>query len=102
MMNSSLACRAAAIAVAAVSIAGLAVLAGAAGASQVLVGIGGLAASAAIAVLGAGGRREASRKESIRRALELCRKIQAGDFEARITDIRDTDEIGELLWAIND
>jgi len=47
-------------------------------------------------------KSELSLADSISSALGVCRQIQAGNFEARIINIRATGELGELLWAIND
>ncbi|MBT4890891.1 MAG: methyl-accepting chemotaxis protein [Rhodospirillales bacterium] len=39
--------------------------------------------------------------ESIRKALTVCQAFADGDFEARITNIDETGEVGELMWTIN-
>lgn len=72
------------------------------GASPGLVGIGVLGCFAALGFLWRVVRREARSTEAIMRALDVCRKVQTGDFEARITGIRETEKLGELFWAIND
>ncbi|CAM5315882.1 Methyl-accepting chemotaxis protein [Afipia felis] len=91
-------------------VAGIAVLASgslgaaalAAGASAVIVGLSLTAAICAAGFLAFAGRGRPAAGEAIHRALVVCRQIQGGNFEARITDIRETGEVGELLWAIND
>ncbi len=42
-----------------------------------------------------------SSKKSISRALRVCRAVAAGDFEARLLNITETGELGELMRAIN-
>lgn len=59
-----------------------------------------LAFKAPRGVFGFGTRRGAG--NAIGRALAVCKEVQSGNFEARITGIRETGELGELLWAIND
>ncbi|MCB1480445.1 MAG: methyl-accepting chemotaxis protein [Rhodobiaceae bacterium] len=38
---------------------------------------------------------------SIRKALEVCKAVAQGDFEARIVDVSENGELGELMHAIN-
>jgi len=38
----------------------------------------------------------------LKRSRDICQKAAGGDFEARITDIREAGSLGELLWAVND
>ncbi|MEO5337025.1 MAG: methyl-accepting chemotaxis protein [Magnetospirillum sp. WYHS-4] len=38
----------------------------------------------------------------IAKASEACRAVARGDFEARITDIREGGELGEMMWAFNE
>ncbi len=40
-------------------------------------------------------------KNSISKALETCKAVAAGDFEARILNITETGELGELMHVIN-
>ena len=40
-------------------------------------------------------------KKHIRRTTRVCRSLVAGDFEARLTHIREKGDIGELMWVIN-
>jgi len=40
-------------------------------------------------------------KSAVKKALTVCNAVAEGDFEARITNIHETGEAGELLWAIN-
>ncbi|AXS40005.1 HAMP domain-containing methyl-accepting chemotaxis protein [Breoghania sp. L-A4] len=42
-----------------------------------------------------------SNKAAIRKAIDVCNAVAAGDFEKRIIDIRETGEMGELMHAIN-
>jgi methyl-accepting chemotaxis protein len=100
MTNSFMASKAAAIGVGALASISLCALAVAAGASPILSGIAAVFALLALGFLGRGGKRRDD--VAIRRALEICKRVQAGDFEARITGVRETGEIGELFWAIND
>ncbi|QEX20503.1 chemotaxis protein [Hypericibacter adhaerens] len=41
-------------------------------------------------------------RRSLARAQQVCKQVSRGDFEARLTDIRDKGEIGELMWSINE
>lgn len=56
---------------------------------------------AALAFLGFSRENKAS-KQAIVRALAVCKDVAAGNFEARICDIREQGELGELLWSINE
>jgi len=38
----------------------------------------------------------------LQRGRDICQTAAKGDFEARVTDIRETGSLGEMLWAIND
>lgn len=38
---------------------------------------------------------------SIRKAMNVCNRVAQGDFEARITDITESGELGELMHSIN-
>ena len=40
-------------------------------------------------------------KRAVRKASAVCKAVAAGDFEARIIDITETGEVGEMLHAIN-
>jgi methyl-accepting chemotaxis protein len=40
--------------------------------------------------------------EDIAKASEACRAVARGDFEARITDIREGGDLGEMMWALNE
>ena len=42
-----------------------------------------------------------SNKNSISKALKVCQAVAEGDFEARILEIEETGELGELLHSIN-
>ncbi len=101
-MNSSSACNLIALGAASISCVGLAIIAVWSGAAPAPVGIGVLGSLAGLGVLWRVVRKEAGNTEVIMRALDVCRKIKAGDFEARITDICETELLGELSWAIND
>ena len=100
MTNSSSVSRFAALAAAATASAALAVLAVASGASLYLVAPACLAALGALAWL-LRAQPGASGNGVIERALAVCKRVSAGDFEARITGIEDAGQFGELLWAIN-
>ncbi len=55
------------------------------------------------AILEAASRESASREsENLERALAEIRRVAAGDFEARLTHITATGDLGELLHAVND
>lgn len=41
------------------------------------------------------------KKSSLRKAISVCEAVSNGDFEARITNITETGEAGELMHAIN-
>ncbi|MBL8709603.1 MAG: chemotaxis protein, partial [Rhodospirillaceae bacterium] len=41
-------------------------------------------------------------KRHIAEATVVLEKPQAGDFEARLTHIRATGQLGEMMWAVND
>ena len=43
-----------------------------------------------------------SNKTDIRDALVVMKKVVAGDFEARLTNITATGDLGELLHTVND
>ena len=36
------------------------------------------------------------------RGREICQAVAGGDFEARVTDIHEQGDAGEMLWAINE
>lgn len=38
----------------------------------------------------------------IRRAIVICRRLAQGDFSARLTNIREKGDLGDLLWSINE
>src|SRR3546814_13783378 len=40
-------------------------------------------------------------ERTIRIAAEVCQAVGAGDFEARVKNIRDTGALGSMLWSIN-
>ncbi len=101
-MNSSSVSNAIAVGAASISCVGLAMIAVWSGASLALVGIGVSGSLAALGFLWLAVRREARSATAIMRALEVCQKVQAGNFEARITGIREAGKLGELSWAIND
>ena len=42
-----------------------------------------------------------SRRASLRKATEVCKAVAKGDFEARILNINDKDELAELMHSIN-
>ncbi|PTW62682.1 methyl-accepting chemotaxis sensory transducer [Breoghania corrubedonensis] len=42
-----------------------------------------------------------SKRASLRKATEVCKKVANGDFEARILNIDDKDDAAELMHAIN-
>lgn len=75
-----------------------AALAGTGGASAVALGAG------VVSALFAGGcvyfLYEARRE--VRRATAVCKELGMGAFDARLCNIREKGELGELLWAIND
>ncbi|MDO8838572.1 MAG: methyl-accepting chemotaxis protein [Parvibaculum sp.] len=102
MTNSSSVFRVIAAGVAAIACGGVSAMGIAAGASPVFVGLGILPAFGAIGLLGFATGAKGSDSGAITRALDVCKQIQSGNFEARITDISETGEMGELLWAIND
>ncbi len=39
---------------------------------------------------------------SLERATRVCKSVAKGDFEARVTNIKESGTIGELLWSINE
>lgn len=41
-------------------------------------------------------------KARLAKTLGVCKELAKGDFEARITGIDESDQIGELMWAINE
>ncbi|MEJ8474037.1 methyl-accepting chemotaxis protein [Roseibium algae] len=41
------------------------------------------------------------KKSSLKKATAVCKAVANGDFESRITDIKETGEAGELMHAIN-
>lgn len=102
MTNSSSVSRLIAAGVAALASGGVGAVAIATGASALVVTAGVSVAIAAVGWLAIGCRGGAGANGAISRALVACRQVQAGNFEARITDIQETGELGELLWAIND
>ena len=40
--------------------------------------------------------------EDIAKAAEACRAVARGNFEARITDIREGGDLGEMMWGVNE
>ncbi len=41
-------------------------------------------------------------RKSVRRTTRICKNLAKGDFESRITHIREKGELGEMLWSINE
>ncbi len=39
---------------------------------------------------------------SVKSAAQVCKKLEKGDFETRLTSIPEDGEVSELLWAINE
>jgi hypothetical protein len=102
MTNSSSVFRTIAAAVAVLASLGVGVTAFLSGASVVLVGVGVVAAVAGIGFLALASLRPARSSGAVSRALRVCKEVSGGNFEARITEIREAGEMGELFWAIND
>lgn len=102
MMSSYSVYRFSAAATAAIASCAVGWLALDAGASIPFVAVGIVAAIAPLGFLAFASRGTGSVDGAISSALGVCRQIQAGNFEARIINIRATGELGELLWAIND
>jgi methyl-accepting chemotaxis protein len=102
MTNSSSVSRIIAAALAATASLGVGVMGYQSGAPAIIVGTGLLFALAGIGYLGVAGPRSARSGGAVSRALLVCKEVSGGNFEARITEIREAGETGELLWAIND
>jgi methyl-accepting chemotaxis protein len=57
-----------------------------------------LAALSALCALGA----QTNARHQINQTIDVLKKLQAGDFEARLTQVRPRGQLGELMWAVND
>jgi methyl-accepting chemotaxis protein len=64
--------------------------------------VAALAGTFSLAFLCLGTKLDPDAGMAISGALEVCKQIQSGHFEARIVGIREQGPLGELLWAIND
>ncbi len=84
---------------AATAMAGFVFLVGTAGPNIfVVVALGVLAATFSLAAI----KFQRDALGSVRRAMQVCKAVAEGDFEARITNIREAGDIGEMLWSVNE